>query len=92
MKIDAISSQNFQSKNFRLPVKTEIVRHDNIVNEKRVIVKEYSNPRAEYWWGKALEESDSTKKIKYLNLMGGYKLIDINQAEVIANAKRQLKL
>ena len=90
MKINPINDQNFEAKKFRIPVKTEFVRKDNIVHETRMIVKEFSNPKAKVLWNKALEENNLSKKMKYLNAMGEYKLVDINQGKDVLSAIKKL--
>ena len=88
MRVQNINSFNFESKKFRIPVKMIKENADpitagrqyrpNDVFVKGNFVKEYSNPRAEEYFYKALEASNLDEKIQYLKKMGKYKIVDIS--------------
>ena len=88
MKINIINNQNFESKKFRIPVKMIKDNTDPIVAGRQYspkdvfvkgnFVKEYSNPKAEEYFYKALETSNLDEKFRYLEKMGDYKIVDIS--------------
>ena len=95
MKINAINNQIFGTKKFRLPVKivkqnVESARftdpwvgRDVFVNGN--FVREYNNPKAEEFFNKALETDNLEDKIRYLDLMGDYKIINLDLEQKIKN-------
>ena len=93
MRIQNINSFNFESKRFRIPVKFIKENSDPIVAgrqyypkdvfEKGNFVKEYSNPRAEEYFNKALEATNIDEKIKYLEQMGDYTIVDISKNQQV---------
>ena len=86
MKICSIPSQNFQARKFRLPVKTVEWAHPGFsATEKVNWVKEFSNPKAEELYKKAMETSDLQEKMKLLDQMGEYRLFDIEREIMFEN-------
>ena len=88
MRVQNINSFNFESKKFRIPVKMIKENVDPIVAGRQYqpsdffvkgnFVKEYSNPKAEEYFYKALETSNLDEKMRYLEKMGKYKIVDIS--------------
>ena len=84
MRVQNINSFNFESKKFRIPVKMIKENVDPIVAGRQYqpndvfvkgnFVKEYSNPKAEEYFYKALEASNFDEKMQYLEKMGKYLL------------------
>ena len=80
MKINAINTQNFGNKKFRIPVRMVKENADPIsaVSQyypkdtfiKGNCVKEYSNPKAEEFFYKALEATNIDETLNYLQMMG----------------------
>lgn len=93
MNIQAISNQSFGAKNFRIPVKTAIVGNveTGFVKKRVNLVKEYSNPNAELLWNQAQNETSMRKKLKLLDAMGEYKLVDLEQEKYLDKAFKQMQ-
>ena len=86
MNIQSISNTNFGAKKFRLPVKfvksrESINTSEAWINKDEFVsgnfVREYSNPKAEKYFNKAMESNNIDEKMRYLDKMGDYKIIDI---------------
>lgn len=87
MRIRGINNQIFTAKKFRIPVR--IVKENSdpfLLNSRSAkrehlvkgnFVREYDNPKAEEYFYKALNADNVNEKLEYLDLMGEYKLIDI---------------
>lgn len=96
MNIQSISSVNFEAKKFRLPVK--IVKPRKSVNTSEAwvnkdefvsgnFVREYSNPKAEKYFNKAMASNNIDEKLRYLDKMGDYKIIDIELEQKLKKLK-----
>ena len=84
MKICSIPSQNFQARKFRLPVKAvEMAQPGFSATEKVNWVKEFSNPKAEVLYKKAMETSDLKEKMRLFEQMGEYRVFDIEKEVII---------
>ena len=84
MKICSIPSQNFQARKFRLPVKAVEMAHPGFsATEKVNWVKEFSNPKAEDLYKKAMETSDLKEKMRLFEQMGEYRVFDIEKEVII---------
>jgi len=87
MKIQGLNNINFGAKKFRLPVK--IVKNTESITAMQPwgykdefvsgnFVREYNNPKAEEYFNKAMASNNIDEKMRYLDKMGDYKIIDIN--------------
>lgn len=73
MYVKAISSQTFEAKKFRLPVKIIQTKWGDIPVD---CIKEFDNPQAEELYKKAQQNSNLKEKVALLSQMGDYKIID----------------
>lgn len=93
MNIQAINTQTFGAKKFRLPVKSAVIGHPDAGIAKRKVnwVKEYENPNAEALWNQAMKETSMEKKLSLIEAMGEYKLIDLEQENYLARAFKEMQ-
>lgn len=86
MRVNLNNSQVFEGKKFRIPVKivkpTDSISHKMSSYGKNTqipgnFVKEYSNPKAEEYFIKAQNAKSVDEMLKYLDAMGDFKIIDI---------------
>lgn len=89
MKVQNINSQNFGTKNFRLPVKmvdfTE-PKYGLCAPRVRIpvnYVREYENPDAERIYNEAMQIKDPFERAKKLAQMGHYRLTDMTFGEKV---------
>ena len=84
MNIQPISSTNFEArKKFRIPIKIQTYKRTNgeLVDFKNLSgkwVEEYSNPDAKNLYKKAKAAKDWREKVRFLEEMGDYELVDIS--------------
>ena len=84
MRVEKINSntfnQNFNAKKFRVPVKISTIDRsgiaDRIKKKPGKWVQEYSNPKAEEIYKKAMGTEDLFKSLHLLRSMGAYELKD----------------
>ena len=92
MKINSINAITFNSKKFRLPV--TIIENETLasfsstsVNKYTVItdrfVKEFSNPNAEKLYKASQVVSTCKEKMKFLEQMGDFKIIDLEHEKKV---------
>ena len=101
MKINVISNQSFKADKFRMPVKI-IKRADKVPSGMKFwphnyqvsgnFVREYSNPNAKELFEKAQNASTIEEKIKYLEEMGDYKIINVENEKVVENFLKNLDI
>ena len=93
MNIQAINAQTFGAKKFRLPVKSAIIGHPDAGIAKRKVnwVKEYENPNAEALYKQAQNTNNLEEKLRLLDEMGEYRLIDIEQENYLARAFKEMQ-
>ena len=82
MRINQITNQNFESKNFKQVVGNQLyirigTKMTSYATTGRY-VKVYSNPHAEELYKKAQQTKDYDERIRLLDQMGDYELIDLN--------------
>lgn len=87
MRVQNINSQNFEAKKFRLSIKaldfTEPKYGMGAPRFKIPVnyVKEYENPNAEQIYKEAMKIKNPLERVKKLDEMGDYKLIDVSWQE-----------
>ena len=90
MRINQITNQKFEAKNFRQAVSNKLyVRVGTKMTSfktKGKYVKEYSNPHAEELYKKAKQTKDYNERIRLLDQMGDYELIDLNIKENVTKS------
>lgn len=84
MKVQSISSQNFEAKKFRLPIKNLVDKAESghefpkFFKTPVNLVKEYSNPNAEAIYKEAMSIKDPFKRAEKLSEMGDYEIKDMS--------------
>ena len=93
MNILAINNTNFGNKKFRIPVKIIKSNNDSVITTQKYIPKEqklpgnfvmeYDYPKAGDYFSKAMKSENLDEKLHYLDLMGDYKIVNIEMEEKI---------
>ena len=96
MNVQVIGNQNFEAKKFRVPVRSLDLTNPELIQYGRSIkkvnmIKEYSNPKAEFLYKQAQKSNNIKEKMRLYAEMGNYELYEFEDG-FLGNIRMKLFL